>query len=93
MKKIYLLPSFERSIKRLTHREKQLLANGLESFNEYLETGQSTFGFRLKKIGQENYEFRLDIRLRVIIKADKEAFYLVLVGDHNDVRRYLREYR
>lgn len=93
MKKIYILPSFERSVKTLTSHEKELLAKGLESFNQYLETGQSTFGFRLKKISQSSYEFRLDIRLRLILRADKEAFYLVMVGDHNEVRRYLREYR
>lgn len=93
MKKVYILPSFERSVKKLTPQEKDLLAKRLESFNQYLEKGQRSSGFGLKKISQNNYEFRLDIRLRLILKADKEAYYLVLVGDHNDVRRYLREYR
>jgi mRNA-degrading endonuclease RelE of RelBE toxin-antitoxin system len=93
MKKVYILPSFERSVKKLTPQQKLLLAKGLESFNHYLETGQSSPGFGLKKISQNNYEFRLDIRLRLILKTDKEAFYLILVGDHNDVRRYLREYK
>lgn len=93
MKKIFILPSFERSVKKLTPQQKLLLAKGLESFNHYLETEQSSPGFGLKKISQNNYEFRLDIRLRLILKADKEAYYLVLVGDHNDVLRYLREYR
>ena len=93
MKKLYVLPSFERAVKKLTPRQKDELAKGLEDFNRYMGTGVEPAGFGLRKISPHNYEFRLDIRLRVIIRVDKEAYYLVLVGDHNEVLRYLREYR
>jgi len=64
MKKVYILSSFVRSVKNLTSQEKKCLTKGLESFNRYLETGQSSSGFRLKKINHDKYEFRVDIRLR-----------------------------
>ncbi|MFA4991391.1 MAG: hypothetical protein WC569_02305 [Candidatus Omnitrophota bacterium] len=93
MKKILILPSFERSIKRLTSQEKGLLRRSLEAFNSYLISGQAPFGFRFKKINHDKYEFRMDIRMRVIVKMESDTFYLVLAGNHNEIRRYLRSYR
>ncbi len=93
MKKLFILPSFERSIKSLTADQKELLAKGLESFNQYLLTGQAAYGFRLKKINHDKYEFRINIRLRLILKKDDDGYYLVVAGDHNEVRRYLRANR
>lgn len=90
MKKISPLPSFERSVKKLTREEKRQLAKGLEVFNYFLLTGNAPFGFRYKKIGYNKYEFRINIRLRVIVKEEGDVIYLVLVGSHEDIRRYLR---
>ena len=93
MKRILILPSFERSIKRLTSQEKLRLSKSLEAFNIFLATGQIHYGFRFKKINKDKYEFRVDIRLRVIVKEQEDIFYLVLAGDHDEIRRYLRNYR
>ena len=93
MKKILILPSFERSIKKLTSLEKKQAAKSLEEFNTFLVTGQAPFGLRFKKINHDKYEFRIDIRLRVLVKAEGDTFYLVLVGNHDQIRRYLRDFR
>ena len=89
MKQVLILPSFERSVKRLTTLEKKALGKSLETFNSFLVSGHLPHGFRLKKIGPDHYEFRIDIRLRVILKSEPGVYYLVLVGNHNEVRRYL----
>lgn len=89
MKKVVSLPSFERTVKKLTLYEKKQLAKGLESLNSFLHSGQSTYGFRYKKIDYDKYEFRIDIKLRVVIKVEKDTVYLVLVGTHEEVKRYL----
>ncbi len=90
MKKILILSSFERSIKKLTSQERKQLAKSLELLNAYLVSSQAPFGFRFKKINHDKYEFRIDIKLRVIVKMEKDICYLVLVGNHEEVRRYLR---
>jgi hypothetical protein len=87
------LPSFERSVKRLTRQDKDNLAEGLESFNEYLLSGDAPAGLGFKKINHDKYEFRVDIKLRVIIKAEGDDYYLVLAGNHDEVRKYLRHHR
>ena len=93
MKSIIPLSSFERSLKKLTSQEKNLLAKSLEIFNEFALSSKAPFGFRFKKINHDKYEFRVDIRLRVVVKRTDEAFYLILVGDHDTIRRYLKTFR
>jgi len=93
MKRILILPSFERSVKKLTRQDKENLAESLEAFNSFLFTGELPVGFGFKKINHDKYEFRVDIRLRVVVKVEGEDYYLVLAGNHDDVKRYLRRYR
>lgn len=93
MKKIFILPSFERSVKRLSRQDKEQLTESLEIFNTYLLTGEAPFGFRFKKINHDKYEFRINIKLRVIIKMTNNGIYLVLAGNHEDVKRYLKNFR
>jgi len=90
MKKIVILPSFERSIKRFTSAEKDRLASALEKFNDFLATGSMSPGLGFKKIAQNIYEFRVDIRLRVIVKDENNVLYVVLAGSHEDITRYLK---
>jgi len=93
MKRILILPSFERSVKKLTPLDKKKLAQSLEEFNSFLVSGDTPSGFGFKKINHDKYEFRIDIRLRIVVKVEDEDYYLVLAGNHDQVRKYLRHYR
>ncbi len=93
MKKIIILPSFERSIRRFTSIEKDQLVIALGKFNDFLVTGRISSGLGFKKIRHDIFEFRIDIRLRVIVKDEDDAFYMVLAGSHEDIKRYLKNFR
>ncbi len=93
MKRILILPSFERSVKKLTRQDKDNLVESLDIFNSFLLTGELPTGFGFKKINHDKYEFRVDIRLRVVVEVEGEDYYLVLAGNHDEVKRYLRHYR
>ena len=93
MKNVRVLPSFERSVRKLSSQERRLLAKALGTFKGFILTGQAPFGFRLKKIDYDKYEFRVNLALRVVIKEDKTSYFLVLVGSHADIKRYLRAVR
>ena len=92
MREILILPSFERSAKKLSSHEKKSLAKSLEKLNRFVSTGEVPVGLGFKKINHDKYEFRVDIRLRVVVKVESDIFYLVLVGSHDEIKRYLREY-
>ncbi|MCK5707816.1 MAG: hypothetical protein KAI43_09190 [Candidatus Aureabacteria bacterium] len=93
MRNIQILPSFERSTKRLSKQDKEKLKISLKQFSIFLSTGVLPKGLGLKKINRNKYEIRIDIRLRLVMKLEKDILYLILVGNHNDIKRYLREHR
>jgi len=93
VKRVLILPSFERSVKKLARQDKDNLAESLEGFNLFLLSGEAPAGFGFKKINHDKYEFRVDIRLRVVVKVEGEDYYLVLAGNHDEVKRYLRHHR
>jgi mRNA-degrading endonuclease RelE of RelBE toxin-antitoxin system len=90
MKNIIILPSFERSVKKLAPQDKKRLALSLEAFNSFLCSGECPHGLGFKKINHDKFEFRVDIKLRVIVKAQGDNYYLVLVGSHDEIKRYLK---
>ena len=90
MKRVLILPSFERSVKKLAPLDRKKLAQSLEDLNSFLLSGEIPAGFGFKKINHDKYEFRVDIRLRVVVKIEGEDYYLVLAGSHDEVKRYLR---
>ena len=93
MKRVLILSSFERSVKKLTRQDKNKLAERLEAFNLFLVSGELPAGFGFKKINHDKYEFRVDIKLRVVVRVEGDDYYLVLAGNHDEVKRYLRRYR
>ena len=90
MKRVAILPSFERDVKKFTPQEKEKLKKALSAFNRFLKTQEGSTGFRFKKINHDKFEFRIDLSLRVVTKREGDVYYLVCAGDHDTVRRYLR---
>jgi mRNA-degrading endonuclease RelE of RelBE toxin-antitoxin system len=90
MKQIAVLPSFERTFKRLSDRDRKEARESLERFSGFVASGHVPHGFGFKKVGTGIYEFRVNIRVRVIVKDEDNTYYLVIVGNHDDIRRFLR---
>lgn len=93
MRQIVALPSFERTVKKLSSPDKEQLARSLGQFNTFVLTGHAPLGLGFKKANHDKYEFRAGLRLRVVVKAEGDTYYLVLVGSHEQVKRYLRKFR
>lgn len=93
MRIIKILPSFERSIKKLSSQDKQKVKKTLEKLNDFIVSGILPKGLGLKKINKDKYELRVDIHFRIIMKTEKESLYIVLAGTHQDIKKYLKKYR
>ena len=93
MKKVAILPSFERSVRKLIPFERKKIAQTLDEFNRFLVTGIPSCGFGFKKIGINKFEFRVDLKLRVVVKEEGDIYFLVLAGTHDQICRYLRKNR
>jgi mRNA-degrading endonuclease RelE of RelBE toxin-antitoxin system len=93
MKRIVPLPSFERSVQRLPPGDRRKIAVALEKLNAFILSGSLSAGLGLKKLYAHTYEIRAGIRLRIILKVFDEMFYLVIVGDHDDIARHAKDDR
>jgi mRNA-degrading endonuclease RelE of RelBE toxin-antitoxin system len=93
MRRIAALPTFQRSLKKLSPLEKAQLEERLVQFKAFVYRGVVSGGLGFKKLDQDIYEFRVGLRLRVLVLAEKDVYYLVLIGSHDEVSRYLRKIR
>ena len=93
MKSIVPLASFERCLKKLDPQAKSKLKDGLDKFNQFIISGQPFKGLCFKKTNHDKYEFRVDLQIRVVVKIEGDICYLVLVGNHDEIRKYLKQYR
>ncbi len=82
---------FARSFKKLTPAEKQAVNSALDVlFNYFDKKIELPAGLGLKNIGNNYWEIRAGIKLRVLFEfADCITF--LFVGNHDDVKRFVNE--
>ena len=93
MRQLAASAHFRKQLKRLSSRDRQQVTTALKEFLAALTQGCLPAGYAFKKINHDKYALRLDIRLRIVMKAEGDTLICHLVGNHEDVRRYLRDSR
>ena len=93
MRIVKILPSFERNLKKVSSKDRTKIKKSLHQLNSFIAKGVLPKGLGLKKLTNSIYEIRVDIRLRIIIQMEEDVVYLVLVGSHSDIKRYLNRCR
>ena len=92
MRRLAVSDRFRTQLRKLPPHDQRKAGAALEGFLAAL-TGQMPAGLGFKKINGDKYELRVDLRLRIVMKSDGETFVCHLIGNHEDVKRYLRTYR
>ena len=93
MRQLAVSDRFRTQLRKLPAQDQRKAAAVLERFLTTLPEGRIPVGFGFKKINGDKYELRVNLRLRVVMKAEGDVLICHLIGNHEDVRRYLREYR
>ena len=83
-------PSFERSIKRLPPDRKSRVKSAIQQLVVFFETRQHPQGLGLKRLKGDVWEVRAGLGDRIIFRFRSDLVEFVLVGDHDDVHRFLR---
>ena len=96
---LLLLPSFERSLKSLDPGQKETIRLLLKALMVYyasncdLSTAQTiTSGFFYKQLRKPFYEVGVEGKMRLIIRREGSDCFALLVGNHDQVRRFLANY-
>ncbi len=85
-------PSFDRSIKVFSEREKQELKDAVCRLIDAL-SGQELMpkGLGLKKLRGNFWETRKGLKTRILFRREKDCLEFILAGDHNDIKRFLKD--
>ena len=84
---------FKKQLKKLPPQDQEKALAVLKQFLAALQGNQIPPGFGFKKINGDKYEIRVDIRRRILMKSEGDTLVCHLIGNHEDIKRYLREYR
>ena len=93
MRQLVASTHFRKQLNRLSAHDQQKVTTALKEFLAALTVGRLPSGYGFKKINHDKYELRLDIRLRIAMKAEGDTLICHLIGNHEDIKRYLRDYR
>ncbi len=84
-------PSFDRSVKNFSREEKEeikkvaIRAVDILSHNRIIHKG-----IGLKRLKSNFWEIRKGLRARILFRWKGDLVEFVLAGDHEDIKRYLR---
>ena len=93
MKYLAISSHFERQLKRLSRQDQEKATEALKKLLLGLKETTMPVGLGFKKINGDKFEVRIDIRKRIVMKLDGETLVCHVIGDHETVKRYLRNYR
>ena len=88
---INYLKSYDRSFKKLDHLIQERAISAIDSLLDFIQTRQKPEGLGLKKVYKNYWEIRLDIKNRIIFELKGNTINIAFAGDHNTVKRFLKE--
>ena len=84
-------PSFERSIKALTPTDKQEIKDIAVYLLDILSQDRPLHqGVGLKRLRGSYWEMRRGIKTRILFRWEGDLVEFILAGNHDDIRRFLR---
>lgn len=88
--KFYYKPAFLKAFDKLDRPLQELALKTDNLIKEYVRSGKASFGLRIKNLHQGIYEGRLNDRLRVVWVKEEGAVTFALLGNHEEVRRFIK---
>ena len=102
--KLFFLPSYERCLKKLGHREIRTASVIISALVEYFRSENPMTGkpcvvslegrsHRLvfKKLRGQIWEAYIEGHVRILTRLEKDSHFLVFAGNHDQVHQFLKE--
>ena len=87
---VFSLPSFDRALKQLSASEQAGVFAAARQLPEAFGKPHVHAGLGIRRIGPF-YEFRAGLKLRALFRLREGEAFLTTVGNHDDIRRWVRE--
>jgi len=82
--------SFYRCFKKLSPFKQKLVLEAIDKLKVFYETRQLSLGLGLKNLRGNYWEIRLSLKDRVLFYLSEGNISFILVGNHDEIRRYLK---
>ena len=84
--------SFEKSLRKINPKEKEGIFEICQALLNMIErqAGPSQ-GLGLKKLEKTFWEIRVNIHLRIIFEWQEDLIKFLLIGNHDEIKRFLKE--
>ena len=86
---IYLRPGFERRYKKLARQQQARVDAAVRRFDQAVGKPHQHSGIGLRPFGRYQ-EFRVGLDLRALVLAEGGDFFLMCVGNHDEIRAYVK---
>ena len=84
-------PSFDRSVKNFRGREKEEIKEvALKAIDILSQDKVVHRGIGLKRLKGDFWEIRKGLKARIVFRWQGDLVEFILAGDHNDIKRYLK---
>ena len=83
-------PQYRRRARQLSEDQRRQAASAADSLREAFGSPHRHSGLGIRRIGGNLYEFRVGRDLRVVFELSGSRAELMMIGNHDDVRRFLK---
>ena len=89
---------FEKAFKRLNAPERERVTEAVEQLQKFFETRQAPEGLGLTKLFSREglgavFEARATLALRILFAVQQETVTFLMLGTHDEVRRFIRTFQ
>lgn len=92
MKQIVASRHFQKQLNKLPDHDLEKVLEAIDAFRKAIHSNTTSKGLGLKKIAANKYEIRVDLKIRIGITEAKDILVLDLVGNHEEIRNFLKNY-
>lgn len=83
--------SFEKTLSTLDDKRKQRVKDAVKKTVVFFETGYKPKGLGIKKLRSNYWEIRAGMKDRIIFKLSDDLVQWIIVGNHEEIKRYLKQ--
>ncbi len=90
MRRVEFKKSFDRTYQKLSPKDQLKVDQAVEKFLKSLEDRVIPQGVGLKRLQDDQWEMRVDLSLRVAFRMHKDLVEFAMVGDHEAIKKFLK---
>ena len=90
MKEIEIAESLVFAIRKLPKEDRRHIGELISETQRIFGQSHAHRGTGLRDLGRKHYEVRLSISARLLFENRKDVLYFKMMGNHNDIKRYLK---